>query len=240
MDDQNLFSSPHLYEVFLDSMREHLEAIEHHALALEQHPADPSLIDALFRSFHTIKGDAGTAGLAEVEQVAHAIECLLEDLRRGKYPVTPPVITVVLQAADVLKSVNFATRSPPEKAWRGVLTGIVVVREHGAEPPEAPEEITVLRVPGPLDLDGTDRLSRQLLQAVDQGCVRLVVDLAAVEFIGSTALGCLAATVQDLRKKGGDLKLVHVHGDVLLKLQMTKLDDVFQLFEDAHAAAKSF
>jgi len=240
MHDEDLLASPHLYEVFLHNTQEHLERIEQQALLLEQSPADLSLIDALFRSFHTIKGDAGTHELAAVQQVTHSIEGLLEDLRSGKYPPSPPVITVVLEAADFLKALGPAPHRPARKPLPEILTAIAAVREHGGGQLQGRTGMTVLHLSGPLDLEATDQLSRQLLQIRDQGGVRIVLDLQEVTSICSTALGCLAATVLDLRKKGGDLKLVHVHGDVLLKLQITKLTDVFQLFDDEYAAVKSF
>ena len=57
---------PSFYEDFLVEAQEHFEQIETNFLALEEAPGDLDLLNAIFRSVHTIKGAAGFLGLTKV------------------------------------------------------------------------------------------------------------------------------------------------------------------------------
>src|SRR5204862_4047810 len=62
---------------------DHLQQIEAALLALDQAPDDPEAINSIFRSFHTIKGNAGFLGLVPMHTLAHEVESLL-DLARNQ------------------------------------------------------------------------------------------------------------------------------------------------------------
>ena len=73
--------------------------VEEHLLTLERHPNDTDTLNALFRSFHTIKGGAGFMNLAAIVSACHLTENLFDALRTGKVPVTPTAIEAGLQAS---------------------------------------------------------------------------------------------------------------------------------------------
>jgi two-component system chemotaxis sensor kinase CheA len=73
--------------------------VEEHLLALERRPDDTDTLNALFRSFHTIKGGAGFMNLGAIVSACHLTENLFEALRTGKVPVTPIAIEAGLQAS---------------------------------------------------------------------------------------------------------------------------------------------
>jgi anti-sigma B factor antagonist len=81
--------------------------------------------------------------------------------------------------------------------------------------------VRVVRVAGDLDLATAPRLSSAVLD--DVGCRRLVVDLSAVTFLGSTGLSALLACGEDRV-----LRLVGVeHRPVARPLAITGLDALF-------------
>jgi two-component system chemotaxis sensor kinase CheA len=67
-------------------------------------------LNAVFRSFHTIKGGAGFMGLPALVAACHLTENLFDALRTGAAPVTPLAIEAALQAsgfvADQLNDLN--------------------------------------------------------------------------------------------------------------------------------------
>jgi two-component system chemotaxis sensor kinase CheA len=73
--------------------------VEEHLLALERRPDDMHTINALFRSFHTIKGGAGFMNLPAIVSACHLTENLFDALRTGQAPVTPTAIEASLQAS---------------------------------------------------------------------------------------------------------------------------------------------
>ena len=95
-------SDPEMTQMFVADGLEHLATIEQTILKLESAPGDLSLINDLFRPFHTIKGNAGVLGIRSIEAFSHKLETLLDLARSGAHPVGPTEIDVVLSAVDVL------------------------------------------------------------------------------------------------------------------------------------------
>src|SRR4051794_26649780 len=90
--------------------------VEEHLLRLERDPNNKETLNAVFRSFHTIKGGAGFMNLPALVTACHLTENLFDALRTGAAPVTPAAIEASLQAsgfvADQLNVLNNGT--PPE------------------------------------------------------------------------------------------------------------------------------
>ena len=91
--------------------------VEEHLLRLERDPDNKETLNAVFRSFHTIKGGAGFMGLPALVAACHLTENLFDALRTGAAPVTPGAIEASLTAsgfvADQLNELNNGT--PPEQ-----------------------------------------------------------------------------------------------------------------------------
>ena len=73
-------------------------SVEENLLILERQPDDQETINAVFRSFHTIKGGAGFMGLTAMVDACHLTENLFDGMRTGKVPVTSDAIEASLQA----------------------------------------------------------------------------------------------------------------------------------------------
>ena len=87
--------------------------VEEHLLRLERDPDNKETLNAVFRSFHTIKGGAGFMNLGALVSACHLTENLFDALRTGAAPVTPLSIEAALQAsgfvADQLTDLNNGT-----------------------------------------------------------------------------------------------------------------------------------
>lgn len=94
-----------VFQEFLTEAREHLENIEVVLLDLEQKKskADPEQVNSVFRSIHTIKGNAGFFKLMTIEKLAHSMENVLSRMRSGEMGIEGDVIDELLKAADSLK-----------------------------------------------------------------------------------------------------------------------------------------
>ena len=73
--------------------------VEEHLLSLERNPGDMNTLNAVFRSFHTIKGGAGFMNLTAMVSACHLTENLFDALRTGQSPVTPIAIEAALEAS---------------------------------------------------------------------------------------------------------------------------------------------
>ncbi|NLW03624.1 MAG: chemotaxis protein CheA [Pseudomonadaceae bacterium] len=92
------------HQVFIDEAYEHLSTMESLLLAIDL--ANPSLDDlnAIFRAAHSIKGGAGTFGFTDIAQLTHALETLLDLLRKEELHPTDAMIDAFLRCCDVLGS----------------------------------------------------------------------------------------------------------------------------------------
>ncbi|MBL8837985.1 MAG: chemotaxis protein CheW [Alphaproteobacteria bacterium] len=92
-----------LLREFLTESNESLAVLDVELVKLEKDPNDPQLLGNIFRLVHTIKGTCGFLGLPRLEGVAHASENVLGKVRDGDLPVTPAIISVVLESLDRIK-----------------------------------------------------------------------------------------------------------------------------------------
>ncbi len=88
---------------FLVEAREHLDRLDADLVELEKDGENAETIARVFRSVHTIKGTAGFLDFPRLEKLSHAGEDLLGAIRDGKTPVSPAVITPLLDMLDALR-----------------------------------------------------------------------------------------------------------------------------------------
>ena len=70
------------YQVFFEEAGENLDRMEKLLLDLDIESADDEELNAIFRCAHSIKGGAATFGFADVAELTHQMETLLDKLRR--------------------------------------------------------------------------------------------------------------------------------------------------------------
>ena len=92
-----------LISEFLTETAESLDVIDAELVRFENNPEDRAILDNIFRLLHTVKGTCGFLGLPRLEAVAHAGETLLGKFRDGELAVSPPMVTLVLEAIDQIK-----------------------------------------------------------------------------------------------------------------------------------------
>ena len=95
-------SDAELANLFIAEALDHLGTIEQKLLELDERPEDTSLLNDIFRPFHTVKGNASALGIVSVERVAHKVENLLDLARSGRIQVGETEVDLVLRAVDVL------------------------------------------------------------------------------------------------------------------------------------------
>src|SRR5215831_17360191 len=72
---------------------------------------DRTLLEDLFRSFHSIKGLSGMVGLHQAEQVAHQLEHYLRNLRNDQTTLTAEGVDVIIANTNLLEQILRAHRS---------------------------------------------------------------------------------------------------------------------------------
>ena len=92
------------YQVFFEEAGENLERMEAQLLEIDIEAADDEELNSIFRCAHSVKGGAATFGFADVAELTHQMETLLDKLRRHELTPTAAMVDVLLQSGDALRA----------------------------------------------------------------------------------------------------------------------------------------
>ena len=99
---------------FIQESQDHLGNIETKILNLEN-SNDPDVIDDIFRSLHTLKGNSSFFGFENIKKLSHGLETVLDNLRGGKIIINTELVDILLAGtdllADMIKRLNEAASS---------------------------------------------------------------------------------------------------------------------------------
>ena len=128
-------------DTFFAEAADHLAAIEAILLRLEGSSSDLEAFDEIFRSVHSVKGAADMFGLAELGRFAHALESLLDRLRRGEveFVADPPARTAPASdrppVRDLVRAAKAGAEGPlPIDAMLERTRTVAVRRRSAVEP----------------------------------------------------------------------------------------------------------
>ncbi|HEX2993232.1 MAG TPA: chemotaxis protein CheA, partial [Anaerolineales bacterium] len=92
--------------IFLAEVDEHLQVLDNNLIRLQKESDHSELVQTVFRSAHTIKGMAGMIGHRRMTDVTHALENVLDGVRKSSIEITAQLINLCLQAVDCLRSLR--------------------------------------------------------------------------------------------------------------------------------------
>jgi len=91
------------------------------------------------------------------------------------------------------------------------------------------QNVSVVTVFGRLDALQASSLRQELQSHIDQGTVRIVVDLVAADFVDSAGLAALVRAMKQVRAGGGDLRIVAPTSPEAMRVfELTRFDKVFE------------
>ncbi|MGF1634644.1 MAG: STAS domain-containing protein [Phycisphaerae bacterium] len=101
---------------------------------------------------------------------------------------------------------------------------------------ESPSAV-VAQLAGEIDLHNSPPLRGDLIGLIDEYRPdRLVLNMAAVPYVDSSAIAVMVECLRMLRPAGGKLYLTDLQPRVKALLEMAKLDSIFELVPDEQAA----
>jgi anti-sigma B factor antagonist len=102
------------------------------------------------------------------------------------------------------------------------------------------EDTHLVAVGGELDMSAAPELRACIDRAIEDGAVRLVMDLTEATFIDSTGIGALMAGVQRLRSAGGSLELACDQPNLLRIFEIVGLHQQLSIHTSTDAALAAF
>lgn len=98
------FDLTQFYQIFFEEAGENLDLMEQMLLNLNLETADDEVLNGIFRCAHSVKGGAATFGFADVAELTHQMESLLDRLRRHELHPNSAMVDVLLESADASRS----------------------------------------------------------------------------------------------------------------------------------------
>lgn len=89
--------------------------------------------------------------------------------------------------------------------------------------------IRILKLEGRMDLDGADVIRKQLSAATTGQGLRVVLDLAEVNFMSSIGIGMIVRLAQSIQKRNGNLVLLDPQSVVWLVLERTHIPEIISV-----------
>jgi two-component system chemotaxis sensor kinase CheA len=207
-----------------------LTGLESAFLTLESSPG-PEAFEVLFRSVHTLKGNALLMGFHAASELAHHVEDLLEKLAAHAVPMTAAVVTLLLQAVDGLR---LLIGVPVEERRAGVKPEEVQRRLAAAA--GAPAGATEVPSPRPASAEATARPARERTLRVGLDRLDRMLDLTGELAIARGRL----TTMLEQAHRYSPQELLEAHRDsdrlyldlqeLVMKARLVPIGRVFQPF----------
>lgn len=92
-------------------------------------------------------------------------------------------------------------------------------------------DVTLIEIGGQLIVGNRQLLKEQVLEQLERGDRKFIVDFSNTDYIDSSGLGVLVTLSKKIREQGGELSLASLSEDLRILFELTKLDTLF-LFSD--------
>lgn len=102
------------------------------------------------------------------------------------------------------------------------------------------DSVTVVDVEGQLIVGNRQELKQKVLEELEDGARKVVVDFTHTGYIDSSGLGVLVSLSKKIREQGGELRLAGLNEDLRTLFELTKLDTLFEIADTREEALKDF
>ncbi|HEX9564715.1 MAG TPA: STAS domain-containing protein [Gemmatimonadaceae bacterium] len=90
-------------------------------------------------------------------------------------------------------------------------------------------DVCVVSVDGQLIVGNRQELKQRVLDEVERGERRFLIDFGQTGYIDSSGLGVLVSLSKRIRELDGELRLTNLNDDLKTLFELTKLDTLFQI-----------
>ena len=101
-------------------------------------------------------------------------------------------------------------------------------------------DVSLIEVEGQLIVGNRQELKQQVLEQLEGGDQKFVIDFANTGYIDSSGLGVLVSLSKKIREQGGELRLSSLNEDLRTLFELTKLDTLFRITDDKSQALEGF
>lgn len=99
---------------------------------------------------------------------------------------------------------------------------------------------SIIKLEGFVDAHTAPQFETAVQSEIDAGHTRLIVDCEKLSYISSAGLGVFMSFVEEVRDRGGDIKICGLVPKVKHTFEILGFQDIFEMLEDQSAARQSF
>jgi len=101
-----------------------------------------------------------------------------------------------------------------------------------------PDSAKIVHLPDKLTMQNASSIRKEFIDMIDAGKNRLVLDMTDVSFTDSSGLAVLVAAYKGVKESNGCAVLLSPQPNVQSLLELTRLQELFEIFEDENTAVK--
>ncbi len=101
-------------------------------------------------------------------------------------------------------------------------------------------DVTVVDVDGQLIVGNRQELRQKVLDELERGGRKFLVDFTETGYIDSSGLGVLVSLSKKIREMGGELRISTLNEDLRILFGLTKLDTLFQIADSRQEGLSAF
>jgi anti-sigma B factor antagonist len=101
-------------------------------------------------------------------------------------------------------------------------------------------DVVVVDVNGQLIVGNRQELKQKVLEEVENGGRKFLIDFTETGYIDSSGLGVLVSLSKKIREQGGELRLSSLNDDLRTLFELTKLDTLFRISDSRAEALQGF
>ncbi len=187
----------------------------------------------------------GIGGVSAGKSVGAGIDALADEEHASGVPDAAYFRNILQQGRSVIvvqtDDTGAHTRASEVLSRLGIPPEIEEYRPPAVVTRRYAGDVLIISVSGRMILgDANATFHDFVYDAINHRCRKILVDLSAVTYIDSSAVGELVNAHIKLKKSGGQLKLVHLSSKVREMMHVTQLDKVIEIHPDESKALAAF
>lgn len=100
--------------------------------------------------------------------------------------------------------------------------------------------LSIISLEGFVDAHTAPQFENTMQSEVDKGRSKIIVNCEKLNYISSAGLGVFMSFIEDVREKGGDIKISGLIPKVKQTFDILGFQDIFDMLEDIETAKQKF
>ncbi len=102
------------------------------------------------------------------------------------------------------------------------------------------EGLSIIALDGFVDAHTAPHFEKAILSEIEEGRLRIIVNCERLNYISSAGLGVFMSFIEEVRERGGDIKICGLVPKVKHTFEILGFQDIFEMLDDKTTAVRRF